>query len=74
MSTDGSASLRMRTHSGCASRQFTGTRTTPAFAAAKYRSGYHGAFVASTATRLPLRHADRDQPARQAIRVAAASA
>ena len=64
MSTDGWASLRMRSHSGGVSRQFSGNRTTPAFAAAKYRTGYHGAFLASTATLAALAAADPDQAVR----------
>ena len=68
ISTDGCASLRIRTHSLCASRQLTGTTTTPALAAAKYRTAYHGAFLSTTARRLPLPHPARDKPARQPIR------
>ena len=47
--------------------QFSGNRTTPAFAAAKYSNGYHGAFLASTATLVPLPHPDPDQAVRQAV-------
>lgn len=62
----------MRSHSPGARRQFTGTRATPAFAAAKYRIGYHGVLAARTAIRLPF-----PQPraiSRFAIRFAAAAA
>jgi hypothetical protein len=74
MSTDGSASLRIRTHSGGASRQFTGTKTTPDFAAAKYNTGYHQAFLDTTATRLPLRQPTAISLCATRLAAAAASA
>ena len=48
--------MRIVTHSAGASRQLIGTNTTPAFAAARYSTGYHHAFLAITAARLPFRH------------------
>jgi hypothetical protein len=70
--TRGRASRRICRHSRGASRQLTGTKTAPAFDAAKYRIGYQTVFWASTATRV-----SRPQPpaiSRFAIRFAAAAA
>ena len=74
INTAGWASWRMRSHSGGVSRQFSGNRTTPAFAAAKYSNGYHGAFLASTATLVPLPHPTPTRRFARRLAAAAASA